>query len=877
MRDDPGSATESASSDDHVRPLAKTFRWDPRYSITARLTLLLLAIVLVPAAAYQIVSDRAARVGEREMTALLLDQVKARERAKMRDDADRRASQLDEKADEIRRVLAEAAPAVARALHAARTDDVAEPLVDVPGQPLRSEGRGGSAAFVSRASGPPVKVRHDLAATRSLEGTFSALIAGHASISAAYVATPAGVMRVVPWRDLTQLLGAYPVDFRVPGPWPSKVWAESSDKRSVAWTGLYEDLYAQRGRIATGMVPVQDTDGSFLAEIGVDWAVEEMLLKGRAAGGPDAEFLVGSGGEILMDIPERHPKPEDARVLAALASQGRSGLGSEAVLFGEKAIFVSRKLKNLPWTYARTLPLSVVTREVAALADPILLEAGGRRTRMHAVYLAVLAALAGALVLASRTVTAPIRRAAHFAGAIARGVPPPDLPSESRHDEIGVLGRAMRKLDARMRRRIASMEGAHELSRMASVTTRRDEMYGRLTRRIAELVGAAKCWFCVFEAESRALVVTGPGYGVSDATLAGVKVRLSDPSLAVLAFKTGEPTVSNDVGTDARASAALVRQFSVKNLLFVPLRTEVGTFGVLVVADKAGGFDQEDIAAVQSYADQAALLLRNARLYEELQKSYEQLRDAHRHRDYFLQNINHELRTPLTAILGWSEILAEDRPGPEAASTAIEQIRRSAEFLLTLISDLLDLSRLEEGGVKLERAPTDLATLVKDAIEPVAVMAESKGIAVTFATPPEGGTDVRLDALRMRQVLWNLVHNAVKFTPKGGHIRIVADVDSSGALFTVSDDGVGVDPKDLPFIFERFRQGDGSATRAYRGTGIGLSLAKAFVELHGGAIEVESSPGRGATFRVRIPRLPKGSSPSSGSVAKLEEPRPAGG
>ena len=112
--------------------------------------------------------------------------------------------------------------------------------------------------------------------------------------------------------------------------------------------------------------------------------------------------------------------------------------------------------------------------------------------------------------------------------------------------------------------------------------------------------------------------------------------------------------------------------------------------------------------------------------------------------------------------------------------------------------------------------------------------------------------------MRMRQVLWNLVHNAVKFTPKGGRIRVEASADAAGATFSVVDNGVGVDAKDLPFIFERFRQVDGSATRAYRGMGIGLALAKAYVELHGGTITVESQPGKGTAFRVRIPRVTAG-------------------
>jgi signal transduction histidine kinase len=148
----------------------------------------------------------------------------------------------------------------------------------------------------------------------------------------------------------------------------------------------------------------------------------------------------------------------------------------------------------------------------------------------------------------------------------------------------------------------------------------------------------------------------------------------------------------------------------------------------------------------------------------------------------------------------------------------------------------------------------DLGPLVSDSVEPVSVMAEAKGIRMSLVVPAEK-TPVRLDPLRIRQVLWNLVHNAVKFTPKGGEIRVEAAADDRGISFSIADNGVGIDTKDLSLIFERFRQVDGSSTRAYRGMGIGLALAKAFVELHGGTIQVDSQPGRGTTFRVRLPRI----------------------
>ena len=411
------------------------------------------------------------------------------------------------------------------------------------------------------------------------------------------------------------------------------------------------------------------------------------------------------------------------------------------------------------------------------------------------------------------------------------------------------------------------MQGAHDLAVGASLRTAPEETSARLARAAAELVGATKAFVYAWEPDARRLVASRPGYGIADDRLRGLVLGPSDHGLAPLAFGSGETFVSNAPFDDPQVSLPLARLVGLdRNAVFVPLRTDAGVVGVLVVLDKPADFDEEDVAALETLADEGALLLRNARLFDELQGSYDRLREAHRNRDHFIQNVNHELRTPLTAILGWSEILAEDEPDRATAATAVEQIRRSAEFLQALISDLLDLSRVEEGLARIERTPADLGRLVRDAVEPAAVMAEGRGIALHVSAPGPSEVVVSLDGLRMRQVLWNLVHNAVKFTHKGGRIDVEAFREADGVVLRVSDDGVGVDPADLPFIFERFRQGDGSTTRAWRGTGIGLTLAKGYVELHGGTIQVESRPGRGTRFTVRIP-MPGGDGPAGDAGA----------
>jgi signal transduction histidine kinase len=433
-------------------------------------------------------------------------------------------------------------------------------------------------------------------------------------------------------------------------------------------------------------------------------------------------------------------------------------------------------------------------------------------------------------------------------------------------DELGDLGSAIARMCERLDRRVRSMAAFRELA-STSVLIDPAETFARLSRTVAEAVGAEKAWIAVWEPASRSLAFTPPGYGIPDEVLHGISVGLDGEGLALLAFRTGETFVSQEIEKDAKASRVLAEKTGVRrNAVFNPLRTEAGTIGVLVVCDKDGPFFEDDLAAISSHADQAALILRNGRLYEELQRSYEKLREAYRSQDHFLQNINHELRTPLTAILGWSEILREDQPDAETTKTALEQVHRSAHFLLNLISDLLDVARFEDGKTSLNIARVDLRHLLDDTLEPILVMAGQKGLKLVTKVPEALEVQVECDPVRFKQVLWNLVHNAVKFTPPGGRVEVTARVQGEKLEVVVKDNGVGITPPDLARIFERFRQGDGSASRAYRGTGIGLFLAREFVGLHGGEIEVESRPGEGACFRFWIP-VKREAAPASKTAA----------
>jgi len=225
---------------------------------------------------------------------------------------------------------------------------------------------------------------------------------------------------------------------------------------------------------------------------------------------------------------------------------------------------------------------------------------------------------------------------------------------------------------------------------------------------------------------------------------------------------------------------------------------------------------------------------------------------ANREKDQFLAVLSHELRTPLNAVLGWTQILQAANPVEPTIVRALASIRRNAEAQQRLVEDLLDVSRIISGKLPFERETFDLRSAVTAAIETVRPSAEAKGIALTASlaqTPPTTG-----DAGRLQQVAANLLSNAIKFTPKGGRIQVALADAGDGATLEVADNGIGLTAELKPYIFERFRQGDGSMTRSHGGLGLGLAIAKHIVEAHGGTIGVESAGvDQGSMFRVRLP------------------------
>jgi PAS domain S-box-containing protein len=264
------------------------------------------------------------------------------------------------------------------------------------------------------------------------------------------------------------------------------------------------------------------------------------------------------------------------------------------------------------------------------------------------------------------------------------------------------------------------------------------------------------------------------------------------------------------------------------------------------VAERMVGVSR-DVTADREAERERDSLLRSAR------EARDEAERQMRFKDEFLAVLSHELRTPMNAVLGWLSILLSGKPVRDPKAT-LAIIQRNAQVQAKLIDDLLDMTRLMSGNIHLDLGTLDPAELVQATIHDLQPAAEAKGVRLS-ASIEDPVAPITGDGRRLQQVLWNLVHNAIKFTPQGGRVVLGVRTADGHVSFTVHDTGRGISPDFLPYVFERFRQADPSTTREAFGLGLGLSIAKHLVELHGGTIAaVSEGDGRGAVFTVRVPR-----------------------
>jgi signal transduction histidine kinase/DNA-binding response OmpR family regulator len=338
----------------------------------------------------------------------------------------------------------------------------------------------------------------------------------------------------------------------------------------------------------------------------------------------------------------------------------------------------------------------------------------------------------------------------------------------------------------------------------------------------------------------------------------------------------------------------------VHSFLAAPILSGSKVSGWLYLINKvnAEDFSEADERLAATLATQVAVAYENAILYSDAQRHASELQleiterqqaeearadllvreraaraeaeQANRTKDEFLATLSHELRTPLSAILGWSHLVRSGKLDESHMSRAIETIERNARSQSQLIDDLLDVSRIITGKLQIEARPVDLSAVIEAAIDAVRPGLEAKSIQFENEVNAEVGL-VSGDPNRLQQIFWNLFSNAVKFTPEGGHVRVEATRTDSAVRISVSDSGVGITPEFLPYIFDRFRQADGSTTRVHGGLGLGLSIVKHLVQLHQGTVEVESQgKNQGACFTISLPVAAMDSSRGPEKGAEIE-------
>jgi GAF domain-containing protein len=403
---------------------------------------------------------------------------------------------------------------------------------------------------------------------------------------------------------------------------------------------------------------------------------------------------------------------------------------------------------------------------------------------------------------------------------------------------------------------VEELQTLGEVSRAVSSSLDLRQVLDAIVGHAARLAGADGCGIFEFNPERGSFEVVA-SHNLGTRFLEGIASRVVDPKQATIAraIAAGEPIQIEDVEPEpGYLYRDLVLQEGFRALLAVPMGGESAIRGLVLLRRMPGSFPARVVNVLTALGSQSEVAIENARLFRELDHKGQQLEAASRHKSEFLANMSHELRTPLNAITGFSEVLLERMFGEinPKQTEYLQDILSSGRHLLSLINDILDLSKIEAGRMELTLATFHLPLALENALTLVKERAARHGIALDVDVNPTLGEFVG-DERKIKQILLNLLSNAVKFTPEGGRIGVKAALAAGAVEIAVSDTGIGIAPKDQEAIFEEFRQVGGDEVRKVEGTGLGLTLTKKFVEMHGGRIWVESDVGKGSTFRFTLP------------------------
>jgi GAF domain-containing protein/CheY-like chemotaxis protein len=348
-------------------------------------------------------------------------------------------------------------------------------------------------------------------------------------------------------------------------------------------------------------------------------------------------------------------------------------------------------------------------------------------------------------------------------------------------------------------------------------------------------------------------------YGMDDTIIAAIgdrHIHIGETAIG-RAVEQRMPIQIPDVQNDLSSVLDVIVRAGFRALLTVPLLGPDRIVGALVVRRKEPGeFSKNTVDLLQTFGAQSVLAIQNARLFHEIEEKGRQLAEASQHKSQFLANMSHELRTPLNAIIGVTEMLREDAEALNQDLEPLDRVLGAARHLLALINDILDLSKIEAGRMELQLEPFALAPLIDNVVKTIEPLIAKNANQVVVQCDPAIGT-LHADQMRLRQALLNLLSNANKFTDHGTvtiHAWQGQEDGRDWITMAVADTGIGMTPEQMGRLFQEFSQADASTTRKYGGTGLGLAISKRFCQMMGGDITVESNPGKGSTFTIRLPR-----------------------
>jgi signal transduction histidine kinase len=436
------------------------------------------------------------------------------------------------------------------------------------------------------------------------------------------------------------------------------------------------------------------------------------------------------------------------------------------------------------------------------------------------------------------------------------------------------VGSSLEKKHMRDRERemVEELRALGEVTQAVNSTLDLETVLNTIVAKATQLSGTEAGAIYVFDEASREFRLRAT-YGMDDTIIAAIQdrhIHLGETAIG-RAVERRMPIQIPDVQNDPSSVLDVIVRAGFRALLTVPLLASDRIVGALVVRRKAPGeFAKSTVDLLQTFAAQSVLAIQNARLFHEIEEKGRQLAEASQHKSQFLANMSHELRTPLNAIIGVTEMLREDAEAAKQDVEPLDRVLGAARHLLALINDILDLSKIEAGRMEPALSSFALAPLIDDVVKTIEPLAAKNANQVAVSCDAATGT-MHADQMRLRQALLNLLSNANKFTERGTITIDVRPGQENGRewiTLAVTDTGIGMTAEQIGKLFQEFSQASSSTASRYGGTGLGLVISRRFCQMMGGDITVESEPGSGSTFTIRLPRIVE--APKEGAV-----PQPA--